>query len=164
MWQVLLFFLDSLNHDSEQLETTLEKNPQLIFNMLLIYVNRGKNTSSDISWCRFKWSFFLLFDDSWSATFLNSWNPWISPFLMLASSCNVNYSINTKTITAKTNIKNHWSKPGHYIFSSLVIKLLESFRTCLAFSWEVQKVHSKSKIEKVWFDFWLDLIVNWVLP
>ena len=129
MWQVLLFlFLDSLNHNWEQLETTLEKNPQLIFNMLQLYVNRGKSTSSNNSWCRFKWHFFLLFDDSWSATFLNSWNPWISPFLMLASSCNVNYFINTKTITAKTNIKNQWSKLG-FLSSSIshLVKMVYLF-------------------------------------
>lgn len=66
------------------------------------YVNTEKSTSSVVSWCWFTWLFFLLFDGSWSATFLNSWNPWISPFLMLASSCNVNDSINMKTTWATT--------------------------------------------------------------
>lgn len=76
-------------------QTRLKSKQQCTFQSL----DRIASTSSDIL------SFFFI-DDRRFAASLNIWKPWISPFLILASSCQQKYFIESRVEWRNTILKN----------------------------------------------------------
>lgn len=84
--------------------------------------------STSISWCSSIWlSFFLTILERCFSTWLNNWNLWISPFLILASSCKQKSIANHKLINLPV-LADCWHAPYNNTAHNQYINIIQSLQ------------------------------------